>query len=1628
MKRRIHIILAFLLSAITSLWAQTYSIGDLIVNDDGSKGIVFYVTPDRTDGWMVALNDLPTHNWGLPLDIASLQNLSNPNALLSDTDGLTHTEIIRQYHSDNGYLQPYGAGIVDFEHGWYIPSSGQLMKLCSVLSMISDDLIRAGGSTLDWQPYFTSTESTTSNQIWTVDFGSHSRDWGGSFVSTAKSSEASFRAVRNIRFENTPLPEPTYPDNVIQSNCNRPLEGNPWDIQLLHSSAGQDVASYSPILVGDIDGNGVSEIVVAKYNGNNYRSREINVYSGRNLSLQHSFIVPDTIYLSNGPYAIGRYPKADGTMEGAIFTHCYDKKIRAYSINGTLLNVSDRATSCDGMVSLADFNGDGFPEVYAGSDIFDAATLKWLCSGPANGNKGLGYRGTPAYSNGTYHHTYYAMSLAYNALGDATQELICGNTIYNVNIVSRTNPNLNSITVAKTITPPNGFSSDGHVSLADFDLDGETEVLVIRDDTNDQIVDDLYFYAYKPSNGQILFQKAHRCASSSYVFIGNTDTEPYPEIVFLENQPNGYDEKIFCWRYTPQNGLQTVWSQYHDDRSGQTAMTLFDFNQDNIMELVYRDNNNLRIINASGKSHITGNDTIRPYNIFTRRMAAGTGCEYPVVADVNGDGVAEIVATGLIDQYVGYDVGYGGVHVFGSPNNWSSARPVWNQYMYHVTNVNEDLTIPTYCFNTATVFTAPDGTIRRPYNNFLQQASYITQYGEPIGETGEPQYVDIYDIFHDQYTWNGNTFPSPGDYTFSYLDIYGCDSIVTLHLSPIPSLPDNILESDCNTSLEGFEWGIREDWSSGDNIYCRINPLVGDLDDDGIPEIVCFDMMGNNPSQTAAKTINVYDGRDKYLKAQINVEGLVWAHGNGPYGLVKLPNREGLIVTACKDSKLYAYNISLANPDIPIWVSDESYNTGYNDFSVSIGFADFNGDGHPEVYVRDKIFNAETGVLLATAQGGSNQADSYSHNSHTNHNKLSCPLASDICGDARQELILGNEIYDVVITNPNGTTGNHVTLTKSITPPNGIINDGHVQVADFNLDGHPDILISNRDTEGSTGTVSFYVWDVFNNRTSLPIQLETHFTGKSVPLIADFNNDGFVEILIDCCHENDKGLRAYRFNPVTNGFSFLWSLPIDEDSYSNTATLFDFNADGKNELIYTDNSYMRVYDLSTTPPTEISTISCGEISIMQVPIVADVDNDGSAEIVVTGKANGYMQANTMLKVYKSSTEPWRNARKVWNQYMYHVTNVNEDLTIPSYCFNNATIFTAPDGTIRRPYNNFLQQAGYITPEGEPYNPGGTIEVDVDGVTCTTFTFNGITYDEGGLYEQTIESEEGCDTLYRIMVTITDAYQMEYSETICGEAYVWNGTTYTETGDYQQEFTSTDGCDSIVTLHLNVFDAYDITVDTTVCGSFVWAGHEYTQSGHYEQAFVTANGCDSVFKMDLTVLPYPEAISEIIGPQEIFVATDLVVGQYFYFIDPVSSATHYEWTLVGADWVMDATGTQCALLVTTPGTATLKVRAWNDCGYTEQEIIIHAGFHDVDDNQAIPVKVYPNPAHDKVFIEAEGIMRVRLFDLLGQCLTESVSEPCEHVELSLQDYAASLYLVEIQMKNGIVRTKLKISPQ
>ena len=174
--------------------SSTFPIGEVIVNDDGSKGIVFYVNHDEKAYWMVALHDAPSmHPWGdhtdSPLSNQQPEVLFN---LLNDNNGIGNTNTLRNYQDNNSYA----AFQVDFENGWYLPSTGQLSKLYGVLPLIEDSIVRAGGSLMNYDLYWTSTEYDE-DMAWGVDYGSPGQ-YGGFSIKTDKTTPAYVRAIHDF--------------------------------------------------------------------------------------------------------------------------------------------------------------------------------------------------------------------------------------------------------------------------------------------------------------------------------------------------------------------------------------------------------------------------------------------------------------------------------------------------------------------------------------------------------------------------------------------------------------------------------------------------------------------------------------------------------------------------------------------------------------------------------------------------------------------------------------------------------------------------------------------------------------------------------------------------------------------------------------------------------------------------------------------------------------------------------------------------------------------------------------------------------------------------------------------------------------------------------------------------------------------------------------------------------------------------------------------------------------------------------------------------------------------------------------------------------------------------------------
>ena len=119
------------------------------------------------------------------------------------------------------------------------------------------------------------------------------------------------------------------------------------------------------------------------------------------------------------------------------------------------------------------------------------------------------------------------------------------------------------------------------------------------------------------------------------------------------------------------------------------------------------------------------------------------------------------------------------------------------------------------------------------------------------------------------------------------------------------------------------------------------------------------------------------------------------------------------------------------------------------------------------------------------------------------------------------------------------------------------------------------------------------------------------------------------------------------------------------------SSVFDFNGDGAAEVVYNDECYFRIYEGKTGKVYQ--RLDSQSRTRIENPVVADVDNDGNAEIVYSGSNARSEHCATPsptpvlldgVNVIGDPSDGWISARRIWNQHAYHVTNVHEDGSIP----------------------------------------------------------------------------------------------------------------------------------------------------------------------------------------------------------------------------------------------------------------------------------------------------------------------------------------------------------------------------
>ena len=189
--------------------------------------------------------------------------------------------------------------------------------------------------------------------------------------------------------------------------------------------------------------------------------------------------------------------------------------------------------------------------------------------------------------------------------------------------------------------------------------------------------------------------------------------------------------------------------------------------------------------------------------------------------------------------------------------------------------------------------------------------------------------------------------------------------------------------------------------------------------------------------------------------------------------------------------------------------------------------------------------------------------------------------------------------------------------------------------------------------------------------------------------------------------------------------------------------MFDFEGDGVAEVVYADETTFRVLD--GVDGHERLSIPNRSHTRLEMPIVADVDNDGNAEVVYVENAHGGGTSQG-IRVLGDSTDSWVRTRRIWNQHSYHVTNVSELGAIPTG--EPANWLQPTPATAAGVMNNFRQNL----PDADAFAaPDLTVALAIDtggcAITATVCNAGDILVGPGvavRFYDKATTGEIACD--------------------------------------------------------------------------------------------------------------------------------------------------------------------------------------------------------------------------------------------------------------------------------------------
>ena len=484
--------------------------------------------------------------------------------------------------------------------------------------------------------------------------------------------------------------------------------------------------SYPHPYVADLNGDGIPELIV--YN---------KIYNARSGQLLMAWGGGKDDG-ENGEYNSDKDGLKDVTDENPT-TENAAKKIRAVAMTGRRPHNGGFYDRDLAVPAIVDFDGDGQQEIITGNRI---------------------YRFNLTNTNGVDGNTYSIRNGPASVTLPVTENGIM--QIFHFN--------------------------DGFTRVADIDGDGLLDVIVATGVNTTDDHRNILVYVWNPENGEVkaavTFYAHTNHGTFGIPFVGDINgkregwdgsdrTRKLPEICILTggvyinrtntyyggrtglaiypgiDPGNGLTADRFGKKPTNDNGapigeghiigltydaqavkleerLKLAWAMEHKDNSNNTGITLFDFDNNGSMDICYRDMESLRVVSPanSGADYVRIGEKDDSSVLFERVIYNNTGFEYPVIADVNMDGSADIVVTG---HHVNKANAVGLVYVFEyDKRKFAPCPPVWNQSMYDPRQIRENLQVNARPVSMTAKYYAPSMRDSiQPYNGSWMQCAIV---------------------------------------------------------------------------------------------------------------------------------------------------------------------------------------------------------------------------------------------------------------------------------------------------------------------------------------------------------------------------------------------------------------------------------------------------------------------------------------------------------------------------------------------------------------------------------------------------------------------------------------------------------------------------------------------------------------------------------------------------------------------------------------------------------------------------------------------------------------------------------------------------------------------------------------